>query len=143
MLMRVESLFAAAVTVIALAGAAAGETAETGPRDFAQLCSPCHGSGGKGDGPAAAALRVRPADLTNIPGRHDGSFPEDMIFETIAGLDMPDAHGTREMPVWGELFVDEAVGDSVSLADAMKASDVAAARITSLVRYIESIQSPR
>jgi putative copper resistance protein D len=35
-----------------------------GARLFAENCALCHGAGGKGDGPAAAALPIRPADLT-------------------------------------------------------------------------------
>jgi putative copper export protein/mono/diheme cytochrome c family protein len=37
---------------------------EHGARLYAGNCALCHGAGGKGDGPAAAALTVRPADLT-------------------------------------------------------------------------------
>ena len=33
-------------------------------RLYAENCALCHGAGGKGDGPAAAGLPVRPADLT-------------------------------------------------------------------------------
>src|SRR3990172_5871143 len=32
---------------------------------FAQQCAACHGTTGKGDSPAAAALNPKPADLTN------------------------------------------------------------------------------
>ncbi len=35
-----------------------------GARLYAANCALCHGSGGKGDGPAAAGLPMRPADLT-------------------------------------------------------------------------------
>ncbi len=35
-----------------------------GARLYAENCALCHGAGGKGDGPAAAALPTRPADLT-------------------------------------------------------------------------------
>jgi copper resistance protein D len=37
---------------------------EHGARLYAENCALCHGVGGKGDGPAAAGLTVRPADLT-------------------------------------------------------------------------------
>lgn len=33
---------------------------------YAVQCAACHGSGGKGDGPAAAALSARPADQTDV-----------------------------------------------------------------------------
>ena len=35
-----------------------------GATTFASFCSTCHGSGGKGDGPAAAALTPKPRDFT-------------------------------------------------------------------------------
>jgi mono/diheme cytochrome c family protein len=39
-------------------------------------CAPCHGKGGKGNGPAAAALKVKPADHTSakIQSMSDGSL---------------------------------------------------------------------
>ncbi len=42
----------------------AAPSVEQGARLYAENCALCHGAGGKGDGPAAAALAVRPADLT-------------------------------------------------------------------------------
>ena len=42
----------------------AATSVEHGARLFAESCALCHGADGKGDGPAAAALTVRPADLT-------------------------------------------------------------------------------
>jgi hypothetical protein len=54
---------------------------------------------------------------------------------------MPNSHGTRDMPVWGDLFVSAELGSSVKLEDAMKASDTATKRIVGLLRYIESIQA--
>jgi mono/diheme cytochrome c family protein len=106
------------------------------------LCAPCHGANAKGDGPQAANLKKKPADLTLVTARY-GRFPEDRVFETIAGLDMPEGHGTREMPSWGDVFVSEGVGSSTKIEDAMKASDEASRRIAGLMRYIESIQAPQ
>lgn len=132
----------AALAVIVTAGPAlADETLDQGQADFLALCAPCHGADGKSGGPHAADLKKKPADLTSVRARY-GRFPEDRIFETIAGLDMPDGHGTRDMPVWGDVFVSEGVGKSTKIEDAVKASDDASRRIQGLVRYIESIQTP-
>ena len=38
---------------------------EAGKTEFASTCMPCHGAAGKGDGPAAAALNPKPADLAD------------------------------------------------------------------------------
>lgn len=136
------------VTALALplAAVSSAETpqpvaAEAGKADFLALCAPCHGEDGRGDGPAAAGLAHRPADLTHIARNHGGGFPDALIFETIEGLDMPASHGTREMPVWGDVFVGEAVGSSVSLDTAKKAGAEAGRRIEALVAYLKSIQA--
>jgi mono/diheme cytochrome c family protein len=112
---------------------------EQGRVDFIALCAPCHGANGKGDGPKAAGLSSHPADLTRITARY-GLFPEEKIFGAIAGLDMPEGHGTRAMPIWGDVFVTEGVGKGTTVADATRASDEASGRIAGLVRYIASIQ---
>jgi mono/diheme cytochrome c family protein len=123
------------------APALADEALEQGRADFRQLCAPCHGESGKGGGPKAGKLGKPPSDLTLITSRY-GRFPEDQVFHTIAGIDMPDDHGTREMPAWGDVFISEGVGESTDLADALRASDDASRRIAGLMRYIESIQAP-
>jgi mono/diheme cytochrome c family protein len=109
-------------------------------QDFGTLCAPCHGKDAAGHGPMAASLSKPPADLTGIAARHGGKFPAEDVFETISGLSMPDAHGTRDMPVWGDVFVSEQMGSSVTLQDAFKASAGAAERIERLVRYVETLQ---
>jgi mono/diheme cytochrome c family protein len=37
---------------------------------FDSTCSTCHGDGGRGDGPAARALAVKPRDYTNRDWQH-------------------------------------------------------------------------
>lgn len=140
MIMLARLLLSPAVLLGLACTAQADEALEQGKADFVTLCAPCHGQDAKGDGPQAAHLQKKPADLTAVTVRY-GRFPDDKVFETIAGLDMPGGHGTREMPVWGDVFVTEGVGKSTKLEDAMKASGDASRRIAGLVRYIESIQA--
>jgi putative copper resistance protein D len=47
-----------------------------GERQFAQTCAACHGAQGRGDGPLAASLSIRPADLTapHIYAHADGDL---------------------------------------------------------------------
>jgi putative copper resistance protein D len=61
---------------------------------FADHCAPCHGPAGRGDGPAGAGLRQRPADLT---APHTSDHTSGDLFWWIThglGLDMP-AFGDR------------------------------------------------
>jgi mono/diheme cytochrome c family protein len=109
-------------------------------QDFQFHCAACHGANGKGGGPVARVLKIQPPDLTRIAERNGGAFPETVIFGTIAGLDMPISHGTREMPVWGDLFIGETLDKSVSVEEAQEATAEVTERIRRLVKYLEAIQ---
>ena len=71
---------------------------------FQSYCAACHGKDGLGNGPAAKALTKAPADLTRISTRNGGKFPAVKVKRYIEGLDEVPAHGSRDMPMWGELF---------------------------------------
>lgn len=134
---------------IALAGALALAASGAPPRDALPLaaekrasamsgrdlylayCASCHGMEGRGDGPAAEAMRMRPADLTALKRTRGGSFPKARVERLLGGLEGFPAHGGKKMPVWGPVFV------PLSPADGH-----AAALIDRLVRYLESIQQP-
>ncbi len=101
----------------------------SGKEMFKTYCATCHGPGGKGDGPAAAALKKAPADLTQLARKNNGKFPDAYVAAKLKDVDQP-VHGSREMPVWGALL------PSVSLGEAEKQL-----RITNIVSYIGSIQA--
>jgi len=69
-------------------------------------CASCHGSEGKGNGPAASALKKAPADLTLLSKKNGGTFPAGRVRSFIEGKDAATiaAHGSREMPIWGDVF---------------------------------------
>src|ERR1051325_8535844 len=76
-----------------------------GEQLFRSYCAPCHGSDGKGRGPAAAALKSMPADLTGIAARNGGTFPKARVIRYVAeGEPSIPAHGSKTMPVWGPNF---------------------------------------
>ncbi len=107
--------------------------ARVGSGYFAQYCAACHGATAQGDGPAAAALSTPPADLTRIAARRGGTFPEAEVARTIDGRFRIAAHGTREMPVWGERFGEQIPEPGVS-------DEIVRGRILILVEYLKSIQ---
>lgn len=134
----------ATLVVLGLSGsdaALADERMVAAKKDFDVHCAPCHGTDGKGRGPFPPGLAKKPADLTEITAKYGGVFPEDRVFETIAGLDLPEGHGSRDMPIWGDVFITESVGKSTKLEGAMKASDDTSRRIVALIRYIETLQA--
>jgi len=76
----------------------------SGARMFKEYCAVCHGKGGKGDGPAASALKQVPPDLTTLAKRHGGEFPDHYVEDVLRNGVKTAAHGDAEMPVWGPLF---------------------------------------
>jgi mono/diheme cytochrome c family protein len=78
--------------------------ASSGKAMFREYCASCHGVNGKGKGPAAAALKQGPSNLTGLAHKNGGSFWESQVINFISGSQVTAAHATREMPIWGELF---------------------------------------
>jgi len=101
-----------------------------GSTSFDLYCASCHGREGTGNGPVASSLRIRPADLTTLTRRHNGTFPREQVRAYIDGRKRaPAAHGSSEMPVWGPLL------------RALDPSDLrVSVRLDNLVAFIESIQ---
>ena len=97
---------------------------------FTTYCAVCHGPDARGGGPAVAALKMPPPDLTTMTKRNGGKFPELRVFNTINGdLNMP-AHGSKDMPVWGDVF-----------RSMEKDTAAQQMRVSNLTKYIESLQS--
>jgi mono/diheme cytochrome c family protein len=71
-----------------------------GPDLFRAHCAACHGSGAKGDGPLASALKAKVPDLTLLAKNNGGQFPSARVRKTITGDDVLASHGSREMPIW-------------------------------------------
>jgi mono/diheme cytochrome c family protein len=79
---------------------------------FVELCSICHGPGGKGDGPSAAGLNPRPADFTNCATMQAQS---DAVLFTIIKRGGQGAGRSTVMPAWGEVLSDGEIRDLVAL----------------------------
>lgn len=84
--------------------AAQAEDFDAGKAEFQSSCASCHGMDGKGKGPVSEQLKLPPADLTILAKKNNGVFPTNAVYETIYGSKTIAAHGTREMPIWGEQF---------------------------------------
>lgn len=103
--------------------------ASRGRSTFKTFCASCHGSEAKGDGPLAEHLKARPADLTGLSARNDGTFPFEKVIDTINhGRRIP-GHGTEDMPSWGDAFA------------ATEGSEAAArAKMEDLAHFLWSLQ---
>jgi len=104
----------------------------SGPQMYTTYCAVCHGAGGKGDGPAAPALKTPPPDLTLLSQKNGGKFPSIHVMNELqSGVQNP-AHGTAEMPIWGDLMM-----SLNSPGDATMQTHI---RINNLTNYLKSIQ---
>jgi mono/diheme cytochrome c family protein len=74
-----------------------------GQQEFQARCASCHGRDGKGNGPIADLLRKAPPDLTQLSRINNGIFPMSRVYDSIVG-DSVQAHGSRDMPVWGQVY---------------------------------------
>ena len=77
----------------------------SGKEMYDSYCASCHGVDGKGDGPAAPALKAVPANLTTLAVKNGGAFTSAHVATEIQGAAMIPAHGSNEMPVWGPIFM--------------------------------------
>ena len=103
----------------------------SGSEMYKSYCASCHGKDGKGDGPAAAALKSAPPDLTTLAKRNWGKYPAERVASILRGKETLVAHGDQEMPVWGPVFHTMAGGHEGEV-------DL---RVTNLNKYLESLQA--
>jgi mono/diheme cytochrome c family protein len=92
-----------ALPLAASAQSAPARKLDFGQQEFQSRCASCHGRDGKGNGPIADLLRKSPPDLTQLSKQNGGIFPISRVYDSIVG-DSVQAHGSRDMPVWGQLY---------------------------------------
>lgn len=127
------AIIAAMLATPALASAQEQQPKQSTPgaETFRTYCATCHGSSARGDGPLAASMQRKPANLTEIAKRNGGVYPSEMVFKTIDGRNPIRGHGGPDMPAWAEAF-----SKSREAGDADRVKSL----IQALVDYLESIQ---
>jgi cytochrome c len=98
---------------------------------YTAYCAVCHGTDGKGGGPAASALKIPPTDLTLLSKNNGGKYPALKVAASIRGESALPAHGSKDMPVWGALFWSMSGGHESEVQQ----------RTANLTQYIESLQA--
>ena len=128
-------IFLTSLAFVALASASHAETA--GRLLYMQNCVPCHGVGGKGDGPAAAGLETPPADLTRIAARRDGVWP---MLEVMGILD---GYFKQTIPREGMPVFEEFLDDEMSEFDTGNGVPILVpTKLIEIVYYLEALQDP-
>lgn len=97
---------------------------------YHEYCAVCHGIDGKGNGPAAAALKQPPSDLTQISRRNNGRFDDERMLRILNGQEGVTAHGSPDMPTWGAVF------NNMASNPGLKQN-----RMHALTQYLEELQA--
>jgi len=111
------------------------EPSEWVKADYMNYCAACHGAGGAGNGPMEDQLKGKPSDLTVLAKNNGGNFPYPQVYRTIDGTwDKGNlrAHGSSEMPIWGDVFRRKAIGENSYMETQ--------GRIMAIIQYIDSVQ---
>jgi mono/diheme cytochrome c family protein len=109
----ISILGAAALTAIVAAPAATASAADlaAAKQNYDTFCVKCHGTNGKGDGPAAATLKTKPRDFTDCTRMK--TLSDDTLFKVIKNGG--GANGlSPDMQAWSTGFEDSEIKDLVA-----------------------------
>ena len=116
---------------------AAGESdPRVGKELFDILCTTCHGTDARGNGPMAEFLTQQPADLTQLQVQNGGVFPTFQVTRQIDGRDPLLAHG-GEMPLFGSLLTAQSTMIQTETGQFILTSQ----SIADIVAWLQSIQT--
>jgi mono/diheme cytochrome c family protein len=105
--------------------------ASSGQEMYSQYCAACHGTEGRGNGPAAKGLKVHPTNLTMLAATNNGKFPANTVVTVLRyGAEFPE-HVRKEMPVWGPVFRSMSTSNTTSEEQQ---------RISNITRYLDTLQ---
>ena len=138
---NVAVIFAMIAAVIAtLETKASAQDFDAGKSEYQSSCETCHGEDGKGKGPVSSQLKVSPADLTVLAKKNKGVFPVMSVYEVIDGRQAVLAHGTRDMPIWGNRYTVNQIQQTVRNYPRYDPEVLVRMRILSIIDYLNRIQ---
>jgi len=126
--------------IVSKAPCYAQQSIDIGKHEYTVACAVCHGDDGKGNGSLMKYYNRRAADLTAIQKNNSGVFPFDRVFQIIDGREAVAAHGSRDMPVWGEAYSGQAAGYTFGFGTPKDLESFVRGRILALVGYIYTLQ---
>ena len=129
-----------ALALIPLAAAADAQGISLGEFEFQNSCAACHGAKALGHGPLENMLTTKPADLTMLQKENGGVFPVARIYAAIEGTADVQAHGARDMPVWGARYSAMLADDPAFVYSEAQRETFARTRILALIEYLSTLQ---
>ena len=117
------------------ASAQAAYSSTAGEPAYRTYCATCHGVDARGAGEIAGTLSKKPSNLTKLATGNNGVYPAERMQKVIDGRLEVAEHGTREMPVWGDLFLWPEDDSAERRAHVER-------KIGELVAYLRTVQEP-
>jgi mono/diheme cytochrome c family protein len=116
----------------------AAQSVDVGKYEYDGHCAICHGLSGTGQGiePYWSFLSKTPPNLTTLSKNNGGVFPFARVYQTIDGREQVQAHGTREMPVWGRDYM----AMSANISPYYDHEAFARGKILALTEYVYHLQ---
>lgn len=108
-------------------------SAASGKQMYSTYCAVCHGADGRGNGPAASAMKTPPTDLTTLAKTNGGKFPDTHVATVLQFGTETTAHGSEEMPIWGTAFRSLSKGTVAPTAQTHQ-------RVANLTDYLKTLQ---
>ena len=117
----------------------AASSVDVGKYEYDGHCAICHGLSGtaKEEGAYSSLLSKTIANLTTLSKNNGGVFPFARVYQTIDGREQVQAHGTREMPVWGR----EYMAMSANISPYYDHEAFARGKILALTEYVYRLQA--
>jgi mono/diheme cytochrome c family protein len=141
-LVRVFAISVVAVGIATTANAQQNNPAtpsvDIGKYEYDGHCAICHGLRGTGEGiePYWNLLSKTIPNLTTLSKNNGGVFPFARVYQTIDGREQVQAHGTREMPVWGRDYM----AMSANISPYYDHEAFARGKILALTEYVYHLQ---
>ena len=125
--MRTTMIAAIIAISVALPDTGCAQGMDLGKNEYVRSCASCHGETGKGDGPTSK--------------NNNEVFPLLRVYDVIDGRMQVIVHGTREMPVWGDVFQRELAGRAPGERMSRELQDaLVRTRILALMEYMLKLQ---
>jgi mono/diheme cytochrome c family protein len=131
--------FGVVTTVNAQQSSPAAPSVDMGKYEYDGHCAICHGLSGtaKEEGAFLSLLSRTIPNLTTLSKNNNGVFPFARVYQTIDGREQVQAHGTREMPVWGRDYM----AMSANISPYYDHEAFARGKILALTEYVYRLQA--
>ena len=125
------------VAALSASGIALAEgDVDLGKKEYDMRCAVCHGPEGKGDGPYVKQLKAGSSDITMLAKNNGGEFPTAQVLSVLDGRSEVQAHGPREMPLWGDVYLAEGPKDQLPKDREGYVNE----HLRALIAYLETLQ---